>query len=299
MTGTIGRMRFLLAAALAICAVVAAPAGLAACGGSDDKTDASAAARPPDRFDAAAAFELLKDQVELGPRPAGSDASRKLADRLRKLLPDGRFQKVPGGLRNVVGRVKGRDPDRFVVVGAHYDTKDAPSFVGANDGASGTAVAVELARTIKPRTIGPTLVFVLFDGEESPADTSDADFVDKGLRGSRVAARAYRDAEAMILLDFVGDKNLVIPREINSDPELWKQLRAAARSAGKGKYFPAARQPGIADDHIPFLERGVPSIDLIDFDFDCFHQTCDDLSAVSERSLDATGESVLELLRKL
>jgi Predicted aminopeptidases len=98
---------------------------------------------------------------------------------LRRLLPNGRFEAVPdsgsrpGPLRNVVGAVQGRDPVRLVVVGAHYDTKDAPGLVGANDGAGGTAAVVQLARSIRPRQLGPTVVFVLFDGEESPAGTPE------------------------------------------------------------------------------------------------------------------------------
>ncbi len=249
-----------------------------------------------DRFDAPAAFGLLREQVALGPRPAGSQASRRLAERLRALLPGGRFEPVPGGLRNVVGAVRGRDPRRRVVVGAHYDTKDLPGFVGANDGASGTAVAVQLARTLKPRQVGPTVVFVLFDGEESPRGTSDIQFESKGLRGSKAIAPKLRDAEAMVLLDFVGDRELSLPREANSDEALWERLRAAARRVGAASTFPARRTGAITDDHVPFLQQDVPSIDLIDFDFRCFHKPCDDLSAVSEQSLDKAGEAVLELL---
>jgi len=252
---------------------------------------------PSRRFDADAAMTLLEHQVALGPRPAGSDASRTLADRLRRELPSGRFQAVPGGLRNVVGTVEGREPERLVVVGAHYDTKDLPGFVGANDGASGTAVVVELARTIRPREIGPTVLFVLFDGEESPRGSES--FARDGMRGSKVAAKAYDDAEVMILLDFVGDRDLSIPREANSDPALWSSLRAAARRVGHAEHFPAGQSGRVIDDHVQFITRGVPSIDLIDTNFPCFHRRCDDRSAVSERSLDAAGETVLELLRSL
>ena len=263
----------------------------------DDDSGASPAPRPKrDRFDSRAAYRLLREQVLLGPRPAGSAASRRLAARLRGLLPRGRYEPVPDGLRNVVGVVPGRTRRR-VVVGAHYDTKDAPGFVGANDGASGTAVLTQLARTVRrPRS---TLVFVLFDGEESPRGTPDVEFEEKGLRGSKVAARRYRDAEAMVLLDFVGDRRLRIPREASSDPVLWGRLRAAAHRAGAGRVFPDATGPSILDDHTPFLEQGVPAIDLIDFDFPCFHRRCDDLSAVSERSLDAVGETVLGLVASL
>jgi glutaminyl-peptide cyclotransferase len=263
----------------------------------DDDSGASGAPRPKvDRFDAPAAYRLLREQVRLGPRPAGSPASRRLARRLRSLLPRGRFEPVPGGLRNVVGVVPGRT-DRTVVVGAHYDTKDAPGFVGANDGAAGTAIVAQLARTLRrPRS---TLVFVLFDGEESPRGTPGLEFEQKGLRGSKVAARRHRDADAMVLLDFVGDRRLRIPREGSSAPALWARLRAAARRAGAEGAFPDATGGSILDDHTPFLEQGVPAIDLIDFDFPCFHRRCDDLSAVSERSLDAVGETVLGLVASL
>jgi glutaminyl-peptide cyclotransferase len=261
--------------------------------------DADGAPPPPpaaDRFDGAAAFRLLREQVELGPRPAGSEASQRLGERLRRLLPRGRFQGVPDGLRNVIGTVRGREPG-YVVVGAHYDTKDVPGFVGANDGASGTAIVTQLARTIRrPRH---TIQFVLFDGEESPRGTPDADFEEEGLRGSRVAARAFRDSRAMVLLDFVGDRRLRIPREANSRPGLWRRLRAAAKRVGAGEVFPPETSGAVLDDHIPFLRVGVPAIDLIDFDFPCFHRRCDDLSAVSERSVDAVGETVYELLRTL
>src|SRR4051794_26726662 len=203
---------------------------------SDGKPGAGAAR--VDRFDGPAAWRLLKMQVAHGPRPAGSAASRKLAARLRILLPNGRYQAVPGGLRNVVGTVPGRDPRRYVVVGAHYDTKEIPGFVGANDGAGGTAELVQLARQLRPRTIGPSVVFIAFDGEESPGPSEDDDFYDKGLRGSKVAAKSYRHAEAMILLDFVADKRLSLPREGGSDPRLWGRLRTAAGRAGVSSYFP-------------------------------------------------------------
>ncbi|MBD0281511.1 MAG: Zn-dependent exopeptidase M28 [Thermoleophilaceae bacterium] len=264
---------------------------------ADGEAETPRSPRPTvDRFDGEAAFRLLREQVELGPRPAGSEASRRLAERLRGLLPRGRFQEVPGGLRNVIGTVPGREPG-FVVVGAHYDTKDIPGFVGANDGASGTAVVTELARTIRrPRH---TIHFILFDGEESPRGTPDADFAEEGLRGSKVAARAFRDARAMVLLDFVGDRRLSIPREAYSRPGLWRRLRAAAKRVGAARVFPPETSAAVLDDHIPFLRRGVPAIDLIDFTFPCFHRPCDDLSAVSERSVDAVGETVYELLRTL
>jgi Zn-dependent M28 family amino/carboxypeptidase len=200
---------------------------------------------------------------------------------------------VPGGLRNVVYTVRGRDPERYVVVGAHYDTKDYPGFVGANDGASGTAVVYELARALRPGTVRPTVVFVFFDGEEAPDDSS---FEQNGMRGSRVAAQAYKRAQAMVLLDMIGDRNLGIPREQGSSDRLFARVRASASRVGAGRVF-AGQTGTILDDHVPFARAGVPSVDLIDFTFPCWHKSCDDLSAVSATSLDVVGETVADVLR--
>jgi hypothetical protein len=293
------RARAAAAAALSIVAI-----GLG-CGGDDDSDTSQATPSQPvasaskGRFDGAAAYKWVERQVNLGPRPAGSAASRKLAKMLRNAIPKGRYQAVPKGLRNVLGTVPGKDPKRVVVVGAHYDTKDIPGFVGAVDGGSGTAVVAQLARTIKPRTIRPTIVFAFFDGEESPRGTPDSQFEKYGLRGSKFAARSLRNAEAMILLDFVGEKDLSIPHEDNSDKRLWKKLRAAAATVGTIEHFPPDLYPPVSDDHLPFIQRGIPSIDLIDFDFACWHETCDDMTQIAESSLDASGETVLRLLATL
>ena len=258
----------------------------------------SRAAARPDRFDERPAWTFLKRQVALGPRPAGSQTSRELADILRRSIPNGRFQAVPGGLRNVVGTIPGRNPRRKVVLGAHYDTKDLPGFVGANDGASGTAVVRQLARTIRPRQLRPTLIVVFFDGEEAPRG-KDAQFERYGLRGSKVAARAFRSSEAAIVLDFVGDRELAIPRDRFSSRRLWGRLRAAAQRTGFAGHFPAREQGAVLDDHVPFIRAGVPAIDLIDFDFDCWHMPCDHLTAVSPQSLNAVGETMMAFLADL
>ncbi|HET8653102.1 MAG TPA: M28 family metallopeptidase [Gaiellaceae bacterium] len=256
-------------------------------------------AATPNRFDGRAAWAFLKRQVALGPRPAGSRRSRELAAMLRRSVRGGRFQAVPGGLRNVVAVIPGRSPRRKVVLGAHYDTKDLPGFVGANDGASGTAVVRQLARAIRPRQLRPTLIVVFFDGEEVARGRPDSQFERYGLRGSKVAASAFRSAEAAIVLDFVGDRDLEIPREQYSNVRLWTRLRAAAARTGSSRHFPARQQNAVLDDHIAFLRRGIPAIDLIDFDFPCWHKRCDDLTAVSEDSLDAVGETVMVFLAGL
>ena len=104
----------------------------------------------------------------------------------------------------------------------------------------------------------------------------------------------------MVLLDFVGEKDLSIPRESNSSIRLWAKLRAAAERADVADTFPPeTRERRGSTTTSRSSPAGVPAIDLIDFDFDCWHRTCDDMSAVSEDSLDRVGETVMELLPRL
>lgn len=242
----------------------------------------------------------MRQVEDIGPRPAGSKASRNLASILRRSVPNGRLERFTDRfgtkLQNVVGTVPGTRP--AIVIGAHYDTEARPKgHVGANDGAAGTAALVELARTMRrvKRPAGaPELRFVFFDGEEEPAGCED--FARCGLRGSNAYVRKHRDVRAMILLDYIAEKGARIPREANSDIELWADLRAAAKRVGAGATFPEGVGPSLLDDHIPFIEAGIPAIDLIDFDYryrDTLEDTPDKLSA---RSLDNVGETVADLL---
>jgi glutaminyl-peptide cyclotransferase len=256
------------------------------------------------RFDGSAAYALLREQVQrYGWRPAGSPALRRLAVRLRKLLPDGRFEAIPGhaGLRNVVGSVPGRMP--AIVVGAHYDVEAAPrGFVGANDGAAGTAAVVTLARAFAraPRPAGARAMrFVLFDGEEEPAGCEP--FIECGIRGSTAYAKRHAaQTRAFVLLDYIAERHgLRFTREGGSDRTLWTRLRSAARAVGVGSLFSDDISGEILDDHTPFTQRGVRSIDLIDFDYPQRDSLEDDLDAVSARSLDAVGEAVHRLLTSL
>ena len=249
-------------------------------------------------FDGRAAFRWLKLEVGYGERPAGSPASRALAERLRTAMPNATFEPIAGGLRNIVAKVPGRDPRRYVVVGAHYDTRATPGNVGANDGAGGSSAVVQLSRQLRPRSIGPTVYFVLFDGEE-PAGASDSDFYNQGLRGSKVAAKRFSHAQAMILLDFVAGRRLSLAREGSSDARLWARLRKAARRGGVGAFFPDSTEASIIDDQTPFQHEGIRAIDLIDWSFPCNDQPCDNLTAVSESSLYASGEAVWNLLPTL
>jgi glutaminyl-peptide cyclotransferase len=287
--------------ALVLCAGVLA---LSACGSSGDGS-AGGRGLKVDRFDSDAAWRLVKDQVAVGQRPAGSPQLRRLAVRLRRMLPEGRFERVPGerGLRNVVGTLAGTTPG--IVIGAHYDTLVKPKgFVGANNGAAGTAVVVEVARALARADVAARsrqVRFVLFDGEEPAAGLPEEsrDFYHSGLRGSRAYVKAHPgEAAEMILLDYVGNKGLRLPREGSSSIELWSRLRSAARRVGAQRFFPGYSSEDIVDDHSPFLRSGVPSIDLIDWRYPG-HDLGDGLDKLSPASIDAVGETVTELATRL
>jgi len=283
-----------------ICAVA-----LAGCGGekaatanpTPAPTEAAtvAAAKKIDRFNADRAWKMLDHQVKLGPRPAGSPQSKQLAAYIKARLPRARYESVPGGLRNVVGEIPGKG--KAIVLSAHYDTKDLPGFVGANDGAGGTAAMLELARGLqkaKRAKDAPPIWFVAFDGEEA---TDDNDFLGTGVRGAKAFAKKHGSKiKELVLLDFIANKNLAIPYEQSSDAEMWSDMKAAASHVGASDAFPDTQQGTVEDDHTPFIQRGIPAVDLIDFNFPCWHQTCDDLSAVSKTSLDKSGETVFEFL---
>ena len=266
-----------------------------------------------DRFDADRAFADLEAQVALGPRPAGSAANRRqttfLAGRLRDAGVSG--VRVQRPHRNVVGKIPGTEPDA-ILLAAHHDTKDVPALLGANDGASGVAVVLELARALPDRVRGPAVHFALFDAEEARGVRS---FEEDGLRGSRQYVRYAQASErgrptqgtpplgeiqSMILLDLVGDCDLSLPREAYSDPELYTYI--ALQAPGDDTPF-GGTTAAIVDDHVPFLDAGVSAVDLIDFTYGpgprpgaYWHTPEDTLDKVCPESLDAVGEAVLAVL---
>ncbi len=286
-----------------------------------------AAARRPDpavpearprRFDAAAALRLVRDQLAVGQRPSGSDRLARVRARLVRRLPLGRTEAVAGhpGLVNVVGRIPARGTGRgrpAIVLAAHYDTQLAPrGFVGANDSAAGTAVVVGAARSLlaadrrervraarngDPPPSRREVRFVLLDGEELPPGGSEARFEQDGLRGSTAYAAAHgAQLGAVAVVDYVAGRGLRLPREGQSDPALWRRVRAAAVRVGVATAFPDATGPTIIDDHVPFLRRGVPAVDLIDWSYPYKQGLEDRLRRLSERAIDATGETMVDWL---
>lgn len=207
-------------------------------------------------------------------------------------------------MKNIIGKIPGQSPDIAVLAG-HYDTLRLPGFVGANDGGSSAALLLELARVLGVRQPNPLTVWVVFfDGEEAFVQWSPVD----GTYGSRYQASAWeRDStlphiKAFILLDMVGDADLQVRRDTNSTPWLVRLVWQTARDLGYGQQF-SAEPFAVEDDHIPFLERRVPAVDLIDFDYGpenrYWHTPEDTPDKLSPRSFEIVGRVVLETLTRL
>lgn len=283
--------------------VLATLALLVGCGGGDPAPEAAS----DGGFDAARAFSDLREQVELGPRPSGSRANEQLTRLLAAKLREAGVADVAiqEPLRNVVGVLPGSQPG-YVVIGAHHDTKNGiPGFVGANDGASGVAVVLELARSLPRPLPGPSIAIALFDGEEARGDRPfEADgkrgstrYVELAERGGGQGTPPLEEITAMVLYDMVGDCDLSVPYEPTSDPALYERFAEADPATFTGRTFP------IDDDHVPFVERRIPAVDLIDFDYgdgpppgDLWHTPGDTLEQVCPESLEAIGEASLEAL---
>jgi Zn-dependent M28 family amino/carboxypeptidase len=271
-------------------------------------------------FDGQRAYEEVEALVQFSPRDAGTPngwkAANHIADRLKKLdistEIDTFVDMTPDGektMRNVIGRIPGKT-DQWVILGSHFDTMPGiEDFQGANDSGSSTGVLLELARIMSASGIVPDvgLVFAFFDGEEGIAGYIPGD----GLHGSRRMASSlvrtgeHKAVKAMILLDMVGDKDLNFTIPYNSSRVLVQDLLEAAHTAGHREYFSLSRSI-ITDDHVPFLEIGIPAIDIIDFRYgsepglnDHWHTDSDHLENISAESLQITGETTLQLLKKL
>ena len=231
------------------------------------------------------AMELVQKQLDFGPRHLNSEASEKcanfIADFGRKLgynvkvdiwsEGSGKNSRV---FRNIICTKKGQGK-QSVVCGSHYDTKilkDYPTFTGANDGASSTALlmhAMEQISQSKQWNKHCTIHFVFFDGEEALVNYTDTD----GLNGSmRYVRNMYMKGEntncrAMILMDMIGDKDFKLTIPSNSTDDLIKLTQKIAQEKKLSQYVSILDSPHFHDDHKPFLKAGIPAIDLIDFEY--------------------------------
>jgi glutaminyl-peptide cyclotransferase len=274
----------------------------------------SEAAGPPLKINEQNAMKYLREIVAMGRRAPGSPGQKKQQEYLRAKLKNDDLQEdvftaeTPAGkfeLRNMIARFPGNQ-DGVIVVASHYDTNfPLKNYVGANDGASSTALLLAIADQLrgKKRT-GPAIWLVWFDGEEAFVHWSETD----SLYGSRHLAQKWlqdgttKRIKAFILADMIGDADLNIEHDENSAPWLSDLVPKAATTLGYKSHF-YRRMTAIEDDHNSFAKVGVPVIDLIDLDYgydNVFHHSPEDtLDKVSPKSLKITGDVILETLRLL
>jgi glutaminyl-peptide cyclotransferase len=270
-------------------------------------------------FNGTKALDYTREFVSIGPRWPTSDNHGKAEAYLREHLKHDQLEEDtfiantpigPVNMRNFIVRFPGKK-DGVIVLATHYETNywlKNINFVGANDGGATTGLLMALADHLREQVAhskqldGYSVWLVFFDGEEAIQSWSQSD----STYGSRhLAAKWGRDGtlkriKAFILTDMIGDKDLDIQHETNSTDWLVSTVRQAANKFGYGKYF-FQRDEAVEDDHLAFVNRGVPSIDIIDLDYgpnNSYHHTVQDtLDKVSAHSLMIDGDVILETIQ--
>ncbi|HLW86797.1 MAG TPA: M28 family peptidase [Candidatus Sulfotelmatobacter sp.] len=277
----------------------------------------------PAAADGERAMRYVKEIVAFGPRPLGSANHKKVEDYLASHLKGDAVEEdaftadTPGGkfpVRNFIAKFPGTK-DGIIVIASHYDTnyplRDT-SFVGANDGGSSSGLLLELADQLrglhdKPRE-GYSVWLVWDDAEEAIKPETELPFDADSLYGIRHLAEKWeadgtlKKIKAFLLADMIGDADLNIDRDLNSTPWLEAVVYEAATRVGyQSHVFGVTRQ--VTDDHIPFMQKGVPCADLIDFEYGYnnvfWHTPQDTVDKLSPKSLEITGTVVVETIHIL
>ena len=275
-------------------------------------------AGPVLRIDSAKAWQYTKEIVALGPRWDGSKGQQRMGEYIHGKLkgdqveedafvaetPEGKFT-----MRNIIAKFPG-SKDGIIVLGSHIDTNyplRKTNFVGANDGASSTALLLAIADQLRGKKLEGYSVWLAFlDGEEAIRQWSEQD----SLYGSKHLAQKWQQdgtskkIKAFLLADMIGDKDLDIQRDVtNSSAWLEDVVLQAATSLGYQSYFFATNINGLEDDHLPFARIGVPVADIIDLNYgynNSYHHTTEDtLDKLSPKSLQIAGDVILETIRLL
>jgi len=283
-------------------------------------------AGPPPAFDGDRAMQYVKDIVKLGPRPVGSANHKKVEEYIHSRLRGDQFEDdnftadTPEGkfpVHNIIAKFPG-SKDGVIVIASHYDTNYPlrnTSYIGANDGASSSALLLEIADQLrgKPRD-GYSVWLVWDDAEEamkpdgSGGLPNEMPFMDDSLYGINHIAETWqadgtlKKIKAFLLADMIGDSDLNIDRDLNSTPWLENVVGEAAKRLGYQSHF-FAHNNEVSDDHIPFMKRGVACADLIDFTYGYnnvfWHTTQDTVDKLSPQSLQIVGSVILETIRIL
>lgn len=289
--------------------------GLAACA----RQEVPPAAFDTKQFSGTKALFEVQGLVAQGPRDAGTPGAYRAALYLKKRLEangvtavvdtfTNRTVRGPTLFHNVIGRIPGSSSN-LILVSSHYDTKvGIPGFQGANDSGSSSGALIELGRILANRERrGPEIQLVFFDGEECVDGYSEID----GFHGSRHYAQhlvdtgRHKQVLAVINLDMIGDTNLTVTLARNNDSKLATMFLKAASDENVRRHFELYPHE-IGDDHVQFLERGMPAVDIIDFDFgsspglnDYWHTPQDTMDKLSADSLQIIGRVTLRVLNDL
>jgi len=275
-------------------------------------------AGPVLRIDSARAWQYTREIVAIGPRWDSSRGQQRMGEYLHGKLKNDQVEEdafvadTPEGkfaMRNIIAKFPG-SKDGIIVLGSHIDTcypLRKTSFVGANDGASSTALLLAIADRLRGKKLEGYSVWLAFlDGEEAIKQWSSAD----SLYGSKHLAQKWQQdgtagkIKAFLLADMIGDKDLDIQRDSStSAPWLEDLVFQAAQSLGYQSYFFADSLNGLEDDHLPFARVGVPVADIIDLNYgynNSYHHTTEDtLDKLSAKSLQIVGDVILETIRLL
>jgi glutaminyl-peptide cyclotransferase len=277
---------------------------------------------PPPAFDSTRTMQYLKEIVAFGPRPIGSANHKKVEDYITSHLkadavendiftadtPEG---KLP--VHNIIAKFPG-SKDGIIVIASHYDTnypfRNTP-FIGANDGGSSSALLLELANQLRGKPLPGYGVWLVWDDAEeaikpdgSGGLQQEMPFEKDSLYGITHLAEKWeadgtlKKIKAFLLADMIGDADLNIERDTNSTPWLEEVVYEAAARLGYQSHFFGHTVGGMEDDHIPFVKRGVPSVDIIDFDYGYnnvfWHTPQDTVDKLSPKSLEIVGATTLE-----
>jgi glutaminyl-peptide cyclotransferase len=262
------------------------------------------------------AMNHVRAQVAFGPRPPGSPALQKCREYIISQMQSYGYTveqdvftvQTPYGpirMNNLIARM-GPGAKGVIAFATHYDTKlmEGENFVGANDAGSSTGLLLELARVLAVNKDNKDYWFLFLDGEEAFVEWSSFD----STYGSRHLAERWKQEgvaakiHALILLDMIGDKDLDVWYETNSTKQLMDLVWNTANNIGLKSILSTIRG-GVEDDHIPFLDAGIPSVDIIDLNYgpqNSYHHTLNDsLDKVSPVSLEKVGRLVLAVLPEL
>jgi Zn-dependent M28 family amino/carboxypeptidase len=269
---------------------------------------------PELHIDTAKAWQYTKDIVANGPRWDGSPGQKKMGEYIHSKLKNDQVEEDPFvadtpegkfAMRNIIAKFPGTK-DGIIVLASHIDTNYPlrnTNFAGANDGASTTALLLAIADQLRGKKLEGYSVWLVFtDGEEAIRSWSDTD----SLYGSRHLAQKWQQdgtakkIKAFLLADMIGDADLDILRDMNSTPWLEDVVLQAATRLGYQSYF-FAENSAIEDDHLPFARIGVPVADIIDLTYgynNSYHHTTEDtLDKLSPKSLQISGDVILETIR--